>query len=73
MKKTLFSNFVLPSLVVLSLASYIFLSTAAGDTDLAQQNTSTELEDQEAKKVVLPDVTLAKKLINITKIVMPRD
>ncbi|MBK8564784.1 MAG: hypothetical protein IPN76_15970 [Saprospiraceae bacterium] len=76
MKKSSFSTFLLPSLAVLSLASYIFLSTAAAspvDSRFAKQGPAIEMEEQADKKVLLPDVTLVKRLINITKIVLPRD
>lgn len=76
MKKSSFSTFLLVSLTVLSLASYIYLSTAASDSidnRLAKQESAIEMEEQEVKKVLLPDVSLVKKLINITKIVLPRD
>ncbi|MCC6726775.1 MAG: hypothetical protein IT258_19895 [Saprospiraceae bacterium] len=74
MKKT-YSTLMLIGLMTLSLASYTYLSTTASheiENDLALKP-STELEEQANEKVVLPDIGLVKKLLNITKIVLPRD
>jgi hypothetical protein len=76
MKKSSFSTFLLGSLTVLSLASYLYLSTVASDSidnRFVKKEPSIEMEEEEVKKVLLPDVSLVKKLINITKIVLPRD
>lgn len=76
MKKSASSIFLLSGLAALSLASYLFLATVPADVEgsgFANQKEGTELEGEAPRKVVLPDVALAKRLINITKIVLPRD
>ena len=72
MKKSAFTSIILSGLTASSLACYIFLSVAASSADDAAigQMETTEKAEQ---KVLLPDVSLAKRLLNITKIVMPRD
>jgi hypothetical protein len=77
MKKSSFTSLVLTSLTAISLVCYIYLSTTASNPNetiaRAKQITGTELGEEQSETILLPDLSLVKKLLNVTKIVLPRD
>ncbi|MBI5917596.1 MAG: hypothetical protein HY842_19680 [Bacteroidetes bacterium] len=69
-------SFILTSLAALSLVCYLYLhSVAVKETGLCPSSFAkverVEETPAENPKVILPDVALVKKILNITKIVMP--
>ncbi len=77
MKKSSFTSLVLTSLTVISLVCYLYLITTASNTNgtiaRAKQVAETELREEQSEAVLFPDISLVKKLLNVTKIVLPRD
>jgi hypothetical protein len=77
MKKSSFTSLVLTSLTAISLVCYLYLSTTASNENGTMARTSqmagTEAEEEQTETMLLPDISLVKKLLNVTKIVLPRD
>jgi hypothetical protein len=77
MKRMNMRSLVLLMLTIVSLFSYVYLTTAARQEVIdAHMANAENLQEQEEKKggtIALPDIALVKKIINITKIVLPRD
>lgn len=75
MRKTNLRSTIWSLLVVLSLASYTYLNCFTADLkeDHATSNTDKGMEEERDAKVFLPDIAMVKTLLNITKIVMPKD
>ena len=64
----------------LSIFCYVYLHSAAveeyGSCPSSFSVVDQQMQDEEAQresKVILPDIALVKKILNITKIVMPAD
>ncbi len=75
MKKS-FSSFVFTGLITISLASYIYLSTTAASSPVGNMDASAQsIETAEAaeREALFPNISLIKKVLNITKMVIPRD
>jgi hypothetical protein len=77
MKKSSFTSLVLTGLTAISLVCYLYLNTAASNANetvsRANHIAETELEQAPSETILLPDISLVKKLLNVTKIVLPRD
>lgn len=75
MKKKKISSLIWASLTALSIFCYTYLHVASVEKygTCPSSVTSVEQEDEALRKstIVLPDVALIKKILNITKIVMP--
>ncbi len=78
MKKVSLPMVVWGLLIAASLSSYLFLASEKCENAAASTSTTeavqseNELEAKDAK-VILPDIALVKKVLNITKIVLPKD
>ncbi len=74
---TSFTSFLLPGLAALSLFCYIHLHYVAYQTtghcpsSLAVETLSAE--EEQSPDILLPDIALVKRIVNITKIVLPKD
>ena len=77
MKKIDFRTLVWAALFTASLSSYIYLHSASvkeyGTCPSAINQHEEGFEGKQESKIFLPDIALVKKLLNITKIVMPKD
>ncbi|MBK9017513.1 MAG: hypothetical protein IPM82_27630 [Saprospiraceae bacterium] len=77
MKKSAFSSYFLLGLTALSLCCYIYLHkvafTTTGHCPSSLASTVTDGQDAETAQVLLPDVALVKRFLNITKIVLVKD
>jgi hypothetical protein len=77
MKKPSIASLFLSSLVALSLFCYVYLQNAGSNSSSLSTSVtemaSSEVEAGQESGVFLPDFTLAKRLVNITKMVVPKD
>lgn len=75
MKKVNIQSIVWAFLIAASISSYTYLSFQAyGPQGVCNASTHKleKIEEQEVK-VILPDIALVKKILNVTKIVIPKD
>jgi len=70
MKKYSIRSILLLLLVVSSLSSYVFLNTVSSSN--TPNNGVTEIEETTSQQIVLPDIELVKKLVEVGKTVLIR-
>lgn len=77
MKKPTFSSYFLLSLAALSLFCYVYLHKVAynvtGHCPSSNALMISEEQDAESSQILLPDVALMKRFLNITKIILVKD
>lgn len=77
MKKSTSSKFFMVGLIAASLFCYTHLQFKAnesiGDDLSSNVREIIEAEQHESTDIAVPDVSLVKRLLNITKIVLPKD
>ncbi len=77
MKKYNFRSLIWAFLITASLGSYLYLHSVAvkeyGTCPSAIHLNEDGFEGKKESRVFLPDIALVKKLVNITKIVIPKD
>lgn len=77
MKRLNIRSIIWTLLIGASLASYIYLNSKSTNYEqsFSQQNDKLEAEEEReaSSAIFLPDVALVKKILNITKIVLPEE
>ncbi|MCU0349155.1 MAG: hypothetical protein MUC59_19610 [Saprospiraceae bacterium] len=74
MKKMSIPTSFLLGMVVLSLSCYIYLHQAATSIEAPIANAKTiEIEEEKESLIMLFDLAFVKQVLNITKIILPKD
>lgn len=74
MKKAKLRSIAWTMMAVVSLACYSYLNTFSSEAELTMQMEEEMSDTQDDETTVyLPDIALVKKLLNITKMVIPND
>ncbi|MCF8244845.1 MAG: hypothetical protein K9J37_10810 [Saprospiraceae bacterium] len=77
MKNPSFSSYSLLGLAALSLFCYVYLHKVAynvtGHCPSSNTVVISDAQDPETSKILLPDVALMKRFLNITKIILTKD
>lgn len=75
MKKSHLRSTIWIALTVFSLACYGYLNHFTPEAELVYSDGDQieEINEEQEPSVFLPDIALVKKLINITKIVIPKE